>query len=69
MHGVTKPVALDANISKAIKNPWGKMVRAVKINGKLKRSDFGLTWNKALDAGGVVVGDEVTLDIQVELTK
>jgi len=69
MHGVSKLVTLDANVSQAIKNPWGKQVRAVKIAGKLKRSDFGLKWNKALDAGGVVVGDEVTLDIQVEIDK
>jgi polyisoprenoid-binding protein YceI len=69
LHGVTKPVTLDANISKAIKNPWGKMVRGVKIGGKVKRSDFGLTWNKALETGGMVVGDEVTLDIQVEINK
>jgi polyisoprenoid-binding protein YceI len=69
MHGVTKAVTLDANISKAVKNPWGKMVRGVKIAGKVKRSDFGLTWNKALETGGMIVGDEVTLDIQVEINK
>lgn len=69
MHGVSKLVTLDANISQAVKNPWGKMVRAVKLTGKLKRSDYGLKWNKALEAGGVVVGDEVTLDIQVEINR
>jgi polyisoprenoid-binding protein YceI len=69
MHGATKSVTLDATISDAIKNPWGKQVRAVKLSGKLKRSDFGLKWNKALDSGGVVVGDEVTLDIQVEVNQ
>jgi polyisoprenoid-binding protein YceI len=69
IHGVTKDVTLDATVSQAIKNPWGKQVRAVKITGKIKRSDFGLTWNKALDQGGVVVGDEVTLDIKSELNK
>lgn len=69
MHGVVRETTLDAVISDPIKNPWGKFVRAVKVTGKLKRSDFGLTWNKTLDAGGVVVGDEVTLDIQIELNK
>ncbi|HEY5959248.1 MAG TPA: YceI family protein, partial [Polyangiaceae bacterium] len=69
IHGVVKETTLDAVISDPIKNPWGKFVRAVKLSGKIKRSDFGLTWNKALEAGGVVVGDEVTLDIQVELNK
>lgn len=69
MHGVSKMITLDATVSQAIKNPWGKQVRAVRIAGKLKRSDFGLKWNKALEAGGVVVGDEVTLDIQIELNR
>lgn len=69
IHGVTKPVTLDAELSEPIKNPWGKVVRSVKMSGKIKRGDFGLTWNKSLDAGGVVVGDEVTLDIQAELNK
>lgn len=69
IHGVVKETTLDAVISDPIKNPWGKFVRAVKLSGKIKRGDFGLKWNKSLDAGGVVVGDEVTLDIQVEITK
>jgi polyisoprenoid-binding protein YceI len=69
IHGVTKEVTLDATVSQAVKNPWGKQVRGVKITGKLKRSDYGLTWNKTLDQGGVVVGEEVTLDLQLELNK
>jgi polyisoprenoid-binding protein YceI len=69
IHGVTKVVTLDATLSDAIKNPWGKMVRSVKLGGKVKRSDFGLKWNKTLDAGGVLVGDDVTLDVQAELDK
>jgi polyisoprenoid-binding protein YceI len=69
MHGVSKLVTLDANVSQAISNPWGKQVRAVKITGKLKRSDFGLKWNKTLETGGVLVGDDVNLDIQVEINR
>jgi len=69
IHGISKPVTLDATISKAVKNPWGKMVRGVKLTGKIKRSDFGLTWNKALETGGLVVGDEVKLVIQAEVNK
>ena len=53
----------------AVKNPWGKEVRGAKLTGKIKRSDFGLSWNKTLDQGGVVVGDEVELDIKLELNK
>jgi len=66
---VTKSVTLDGTVSKAIKNPWGKMVRAARFEGTIKRGDYGLKWNKALEAGGVVVGEDVKLDIQVELDK
>jgi len=69
VHGVTKTVTLDATVSQAVTNPWGKEVRGVKIFGKIKRDDFGLTWNKNLDKGGVVVGNEVTIDIKLELNK
>jgi polyisoprenoid-binding protein YceI len=69
IHGVTKEVTLDATLSEAIVNPWGKQVRAGKITGKIKRADFGLNWNKTLDKGGVLVGEEVTLDIKFELSK
>ncbi len=69
IHGVTKPVTLDATLSAPVKNPWGKTVRAAKITGKLKRADYGLTWNKALETGGVLVGDEVTLNVKLELSK
>jgi polyisoprenoid-binding protein YceI len=69
IHGVTKPVVLDAEVSDPVKNPWGKLVRSVKLSGKVKRGDFGLKWNKALEAGGVLVGEEVSLDVQVEINK
>jgi len=69
MHGVTKEVTLDATVSAAVANPWGKQVRAVKITGKVKRADFGLAWNKTLDKGGVLVGDDVTLDVKLEINK
>lgn len=70
MHGVTKPVTLDATVSNEVKNPFTKAVtRGVSATGKLNRKDFGLTWNMALEAGGVVVGDEVTVEIEAELIK
>jgi polyisoprenoid-binding protein YceI len=69
IHGVTKVVTLDATVSQPVKNPWGKQVRGAKITGKIKRADYGLNWNKALEAGGVLVGEEVTLDIKLELNK
>jgi polyisoprenoid-binding protein YceI len=69
IHGVTKEVTLDATVSAAVKNPWGKLVRAVKITGKVKRGDYGLSWNKTLDQGGVLIGDDVTLNLKLEINK
>jgi polyisoprenoid-binding protein YceI len=69
MRGVTKQVTLDATLSEAIANPWGKLVRAARISGKLSRKEFGVSWNKTLDKGGVVVGDQVTIAVKVELNK
>jgi len=66
---VSKSVTLDGKLSRAIKSPWGKDVRGAEFSGKIKRADFGLTWNKALETGGVVVGDEVALDVTLELNK
>ncbi|HEY0715624.1 MAG TPA: YceI family protein [Polyangia bacterium] len=68
MRGVTKPIVLQVNApNKELKNPWGVPTRAVTATGKINRKDWGLEWNKALEAGGVLVGDEVALDIQLEL--
>lgn len=66
---ITKSVTLDATLSAPVKTPWGNQARAAKVSGKIKRGDFGLKWNKALETGGVVVGEEVTLDIKAEVTK
>lgn len=70
MHGVTKPITLTAiGASKVVKDPYGMERYAFKVSGKLSRKDYGLTWNAALEAGGVAVSDEVRLDIIVEMTK
>ena len=66
---VTKSVTLDGTLSKAVTSPWNKQVRAAEFQGSIKRGDFGLKWNKALEAGGVVVGEDVALDIQIEMNK
>lgn len=65
----TKAVTLDATLSAPVKTPWGNQARAAKVSGKIKRADFGLTWNKALETGGVVVGDDVTINVSAEVTK
>lgn len=68
MRGVTKPVVLTVNGPSApAKNPWGMTVRGVSATGKLNRKDWGLNWNKALEAGGLLVADEVELQIDAEL--
>lgn len=66
---VSKSVTLDGKLSQPIKSPWGKQVRGAKFEGKIKRGDFGLKWNKTLEAGGVVVGEDVALDVAIELNK
>lgn len=66
---VTKSVTLDAKLSAPVKTPWGNHARAAKVTGKVKRGDFGLKWNKALETGGVVVGEEVTINVTAEVTK
>jgi len=69
LHGVTKPVTLDVQLTPEIKSPFGDVRRGASATGKINRKDFGLNWNKVIEAGGVVVGDEVALTIDVELVK
>jgi len=69
MHGVTKDVSLPFTVKGPIKNPMGGMVIGLEINAKINRKDYGLTWNKAIEAGGLMVGDEVTIQINAELDK
>lgn len=69
VHGVTKPVTLDAEFGGIAKDPWGNTKAGFSITGKLNRKDFGLTWNSALETGGVVVGEEVKLAIELQFVK
>ena len=66
LHGVTRSITLDAEVSGTIKDPWGNTRSSVSLSGSIKRSDFGLTWNKALETGGVVVGDTIRLAVELE---
>jgi polyisoprenoid-binding protein YceI len=68
MRGVTKPVTLEGSISKVIVDPWGLSRRGASFTGKLDRKEWGVSWSKVTDVGAVV-GDEVKLDIQAEITK
>ena len=69
LHGVTKPVVLDVESSGAPISMMGKTHAGASATTKINRSDFGLTWNKAMEAGGVMVGDEVAISIDVEAIK
>ncbi len=67
---VTKEVELDVeDFSHVVTDPWGKSRRGASASTEINRKDFGLTWNKALEAGGVVVGDEIRISLEVEMIK
>lgn len=66
MKGVTKTIALDYEQGGVIDNPRGGKIAGFSLSGKIKRSEFGLTWNKMLEAGGVAVSDDVKLEIEIE---
>lgn len=67
IHGVTHEITLDVEgPTEAMKDPYGKERRAASATTTLSRKDFGLTWNAALEAGGVMVGDEVKITIDIE---
>ena len=68
IRGVTKTAVLTATLPKApIKDPWGLQRTAVSAATKINRQDFGVAWNQKLDSGGVVVGDDVNVTLDVEM--
>lgn len=70
LRGVTKQVVLNVEgPSKESKDPWGNIRKGATATTTINRKDFGLTWNKALETGGVVVGDEVTITLEIEMIK
>lgn len=69
MRGVTKEVSLPFKLKGPIKGPMGNTVVALEVNAKLNRKDYGLTWNKAIEAGGLMVGEEVAIQINAEFVK
>lgn len=56
-------------LSGAAKDPWGNLRRGASASTRISRKDFGLTWNAALETGGVAVGDEVLISLEIEMTK
>ena len=70
LHGVTKQVVLDVEgPSKESKDPWGTIRKGATATTKINRKDFGLAWNKALETGGVAVGEEITITLEIEIIK
>ncbi len=69
IHGVTKPVVLDLEILGEAKDPWGNEQASFVATTKINRQDYGLTWNQAIETGGVLVGDEVEITLEIEGTK
>ena len=66
---VTKPVTLNVEWSGQAKDPWGNTKAGLNLSGKIDRKEFGLNWNAALEAGGVLVSDEVRILAEVQLAK
>jgi polyisoprenoid-binding protein YceI len=70
LHGVTKSVTLEMEKpSDEIKDPWGNIKIGTSGGTKIKRKDFGLIWNAALEAGGVMVGDDVAITLDTQWVK
>ena len=69
IHGVTREVVLDVESQGRTQDPWGNERTGFSAVTRIKRSDYGLVWNQALETGGVVVGDEIKISIEAELIK
>ncbi|MBI3807388.1 MAG: polyisoprenoid-binding protein [Nitrospirae bacterium] len=69
LRGVTKEVTLVGHYNGATKDPWGNTRAGFNAEGKFNRKDFGMIWNKTLDSGGLVVGDEVQIRLDIECIK
>lgn len=69
IHGVTKEIALDTEITGTGKDPWGGDRTAFSARGSISRKEFGMVWNQALEAGGIAVGDKVEIEIEAQVVK
>lgn len=65
--GVSRPVTLEVEFNGVVQDPWGNTKAGFEASGELNRTDWGLTWNAALEAGGVLVSEKITLVLDVEL--
>jgi len=67
--GISNPVKLDVEFNGVMKDPWGNQKAGYALNGKINRKDWGLNWNAALEAGGVLVSDEIKISCDIQLIK
>ncbi len=66
MHGVTKSLTLKGEMAGVVKDPWGMTRTALTVEGVLNRKEWGLTWNQALELGGLMVSEDVKLHLELE---
>ncbi len=66
---ITKPISLSASLGGIMKDPWGNTKAGFEVKGKINRKDFGITWNSVTEAGGLLVGEDVSFDINIQLVK
>ena len=70
IHGATRPVTFAVEgLSEPTKDPWGNTRLGLSATTKINRKDFGLTWNAALETGGILVGEEVTITLDIQFVK
>jgi polyisoprenoid-binding protein YceI len=67
--GTTQPVSLDVDFSGTNKDPWGNEKAGFSLTGKIRRTDFGLSWNAALETGGVLVSEDVRISAEIQLVR
>lgn len=66
LHGVTNSETFAVTFGGSGKDPWGNEKAGFSVEGKIKRSDYGLTWNAALETGGVLVGDQIKISLEIQ---
>ena len=69
VRGITRPLTLHAAFDGTAQDPWGGERAAFSATGKVNREEFGLTWNQALETGGVLVGKDIDLEIEAEVVR
>ena len=67
LHGVTKSIQLELEYAGMITDPWGNTRMGFSAEGEIDRTEFGLTWSKAMETGGLVVANEVEIELEIEL--